>query len=314
MNWIEVKINTTSEASDAVSQMLMSIGSGGVVIEDPFDIKKEAKKAGSLDYIDENLLNTADDNVVVKAYFSADRNRSELVHIISEKINFISKFLNTGKGNVAISEVNDEDWANNWKKHYKPFHISERVVIKPSWESYNAKRDEVVIEIDPGMAFGTGTHDTTKMCAVFIEKYLNKNDLVLDIGCGTGILSIISAKLGAKKVKAIDIESTAVKVAKENCILNNVNHIVDIYQGTLADFDFSKSNIIVANIIADVIIDISEIVPNYIKEGGFFIASGIIKEREKEVVNKYLGLGYSVNAKIESGEWVAIAFRCQDSL
>jgi ribosomal protein L11 methyltransferase len=315
MDLVEVKIVTTSEASDAVSQMLTEAGSGGVVIEDPADIRKEIEKPGSLDYADDEFLCKLGNDVIIKAYFPGSRNENELIEHINKNMGDIANYLDIGKATVNTSIVDDEDWANGWKRFYKPFHISDRIVVKPSWEKYiSGSSNEVVIEIDPGMAFGTGTHDTTRMCAILLEKYMEEDNRVLDIGCGTGILSIVAAKLGATHVTAIDIDDNAVKVAKENCRLNGVGHLVDVYQGTVDSFCSDRYSIITANIIADAIIDMADMILSCIAAGGCFIASGIIKEREEEVVDKYTGLGFNTDTRLESGEWVAIVFRCRDFL
>jgi ribosomal protein L11 methyltransferase len=314
MNWIELTITTTEEASDAVSEMLMNIGAGGVAIDDPNEIMREISKLNSLDYVDEALIKPIEQDVIIKAYFSDHLNLEELKQLVKEKINFISGFLDTGKGTITTSKINDQDWSENWKKHYKPFHISERVVIKPTWEEYRKKSDEVIIEIDPGMAFGTGTHETTSMCAKFLERYLKEGNTVIDVGSGTGILSIIAAKLGAKKITAIDIDAVAAKVTRENCALNHVEDIVEVYEGTLNDIAVEKSDIIVANIIADVIIDLAKIVENYIKEKGLLITSGIIKEKKDRVIETYTQKGFTCEETAEDGEWVAIVFKWQGFL
>ena len=212
MKWLEIQITTTEEASDAISEMLTSIGAGGVVIEDPNDILARINSPDSLDYADEEFLSSLGEDVVIKAYFPSHQGREGVVELIKEKLVFISGFLDTGKGYSGISEVDDEEWATAWKKYYRPFNISSKIVIKPSWEDYTAKENETVIELDPGMAFGTGTHETTRLCACMLEKFVKAGDSVIDLGCGTGILSIIAAKLGAKRVLAADIDETAVRI------------------------------------------------------------------------------------------------------
>lgn len=314
MKWTEIKIKTTEEAYDAISEMLTTIGAGGVAIEDPNDIRMEIAKSGSLDYADDDFLNSLGEDVIIKAYFSEMINKSELVELIREKIQFISNFLNVGYGYMGFTEIDDEDWSTAWKKYYKPIHISERIVIKPSWEDYIKGDNEIVIELDPGMAFGTGTHETTRLCAQFLEKYVHQNDNVIDIGCGTGILSIVAAKIGAENIIAVDVDEVAVRVTKENCVLNNVKDQVISSKGVLNDIKRGKYDIIVANIIANVIIDISCLIPYYLKSGGYFITSGIIKERKNEVVDTYLRMGFLCEQIQEMGEWVAIVFKCQDSL
>lgn len=314
MKWIEIRVKTTEEASDAVTEMLTSMGAGGVAIEDPNDIRREIEKPNSLDYADDEFLNNLGEDVTIKAYFPGETNLIELVELIKEKIRFISGFLDTGKGYDGHSEVDEEDWATAWKKYYKPFHIAESVVIKPTWEEYKAKDGEIIIEIDPGMAFGTGTHETTKMCAQLLEKYLKPGDAVIDVGCGTGILSIIAVKLGAEKVTAVDVDEVAARITGENCGLNGAEGKVSAFRGTLEDIKPEKVDVVVANIIANVIVDISKIIPYYLKAGSFFVTSGIIRDRKQEVLDTYSKLGFTCEETLEMGEWVAIVFKCQDSL
>lgn len=314
MKWIEIKVTTIAEASDAVSDMLMSVGANGVAIEDPEDIRREISKPDTLDYADDDFINSLGNDVVIKAYFPETENSLELTALIRERIAVISKHLPTGNLRVDCSLVDEEDWANNWKKYYKPLHITDRVVIKPSWEEYNPKENEIVIEINPGMAFGTGTHETTRLCIQLLEKYLEHGDTVLDVGCGTGILGIAAVKLGAEHVTAVDIDDVAVRITRENSSLNNVAGSIDAFCGTLENVDEKKADIVVANIIADVIIDMSGTLKNYIKKDGLFITSGIIKERKQEVLDAYEVLGFTCEEIVELGEWVAIVFRCQGFL
>lgn len=313
MKWIEIKIKTTEEACDAISYMLTSIGAGGVAIEDPNEIRRETQKSNSIDYVDDEFLNSLGEDVVVKAYFPGETNVPELVSLIKEKLAFIGTFLNVGEGYCGYAEMDKEDWSNSWKKYYKPLHLTDRLIVKPSWENYDNKDGEIIIEMNPGMAFGTGTHETTKMCAVLLDKYVKDGCRVIDVGCGTGILSIIASKLGAAEVTAVDIDEVAVKVAKENLELNKVDN-VRVFKGVLDDIEKEKRDIVVANIIANVIMDISSRVPYYLKKDGLFIASGIIKERKQEVLDECLRKGFECVEIIEMGEWVAIVLRCLDSL
>lgn len=312
MVWIEVRLETTEEAADAISDMLTTIGAGGVVIEDPNDIRKEIEKPGSLDYADDEFMQSLGEHVVIKAYFSGDRDKEGLLLLIREKLAFISGFLDVGKGLIGHTEVNDQDWSTAWKKYYKPFHISEKIVIKPTWEEYASDANEHIIELDPGMAFGTGTHETTEMCARFLEKYLQPEDVVIDAGCGSGILSIIAVKLGARKVTAFDVDSVAVRVTRENCSLNGVEEKIDAVQGVLADMEPMKADIVVANIIANVIVDISPLIPHYLKPGGLFVTSGIIKERKEDVLKAYEKQGFICLDTDTKGEWVAMVLKCPD--
>ena len=329
MKWTEVYIKTTEEASDAVSDMLTTIGAGGVVIEDPNEIRRQIESPDSLDYADEKFMEALGTDVTIKAYFNEEYKPDELAILIDEKLSFISQFLNVGQGYIGFERVDDEDWATAWKKHYKPFHISDSVVIKPSWEEYNALDGEIVIELDPGMAFGTGTHETTRLCSQLLEKHIKKGDSIIDVGCGTGILSIIGLKLGAEKVTAVDIDEVAVRITKENSEINGVLDSIIARKGVLADLELvtadtpnalantdliEKADIMVANIIADVIIGLSSQVPKYLKKGGILLTSGIIRERKDEVIETYTRMGFELLSIDEMGEWVAIVFKCLDSL
>ncbi len=316
MKWYEIQVNTTDEASDAVSEMLTTMGAGGVAIKDPFDIKKEILKPNTLDYADDEFLESLGEDVIIQAYFQSGNNIDELLKKINDGLGNISQFLNVGKGLEGYGEVDDEDWSTAWKKYYKPLQLTDRIVIKPTWEDYSPKGDEIIIQMDPGMAFGTGTHETTQMCSVLLDKYMKDDTEILDIGCGTGILSIIAAKLGAKSVEAIDIDEVAVKVARENIELNQEIPKVSAYKAVLSDLkqDEHKYDIVVANIIANVIIDLSSQIPYYLKKESLFITSGIIKERKQEVIDACERNGMSLIETLEMGEWVAMVFKCPDTL
>ncbi len=316
MKWYEIRVNTTDEASDAVSEMLTSMGAGGVAIKDPFDIRKEIEKPNTLDYADDDFLEALGEDVIISAYFQDGLEINDLLKQINDGLKNISQFLNVGKGLEGYGEVDDEDWSTAWKKYYKPFRLTDRIVIKPTWEEYKAGEKDIVIEMDPGMAFGTGTHETTQMCSILLDKYMKDDSDVLDVGCGTGILSIIASKLGAKKVEAIDIDQVAVKVARENIEINKETSKIKAFQGILSDLkhEDQKFDIIVANIIANVIIDLSSLIPYYLKKNSLFITSGIIKERKQDVVDACSKNGMSCMETLEMGEWVAMVFKCPDTL
>ena len=316
MKWYEIRVNTTDEASDAVSEMLTSMGAGGVAIMDPFDIRKEILKPNTLDYADDEFLASLGDEVVIKAYFQNGLDINELLKQINDGLKNVSQFLDVGKGLEGYGEIDEEDWSTSWKKYYKPFKLTERIIIKPTWEEYEAQPRDIIVEMDPGMAFGTGTHETTQMCSILLDKYMRDECEVLDVGCGTGILSIIAAKLGASGVKAIDIDEVAVKVAKENISINKENSKINAFKGILSDLkqDDNKFDIVIANIIANVIIDLSSIIPYYLKKDSLFITSGIIKDRKQEVLDSCLNNGMILIETLEMGEWVAMVFKCPDTL
>lgn len=316
MKWYEIRISTTDEASDAVSEMLTSMGAGGVAIKDPFDIRKELLKPDTLDYADEEFFESLGEDVIIQAYFQDGWDIEDLLRQVNDGLKNIAQFLEVGKGLEGYGEVDDEDWSTAWKKYYKPFKLTGRIVIKPTWEDYTAGDEEIIVEMDPGMAFGTGTHETTQMCSLLLDKYMKAGGKVLDIGCGTGILSIIAAKLGAEKVEAIDIDEVAAKVARENIEINRESDKINVFRGVLSDIDRgnNKYDIIVANIIANVIIDLAAFIPYYFKKDSLFITSGIIKERKQDVLDACANNGLSCIEALEMGEWVAMVFKCQDTL
>lgn len=314
MDWHEITILTTTEASEAIGDMLIEIGAKGIAIEDPQDILNEINKSTSLDYADENFMNNLGTDVKIKVYFSENESKEELKHLLDEKLNHISKFLDIGKGEILFNKINQEDWASAWKKHFKPFKLAGNIVIKPTWESYDKLENEIIIEIDPGMAFGTGTHETTKLCSEFLVKYIKENDDIIDVGTGSGILSIVASKLGGKSITSIDIDKDAVKVAKENIELNKLSSKIEIYASELKEVKIVRQDIIVANIIADVIIDIVDDIKKRMKDNGIVICSGIILERENDVTNQYVNNGFKLIDKLILGEWVALVFKWQDSL
>ena len=225
---------------------------------------------------------------------------------IKNQVNSLEDFgFDKGKAIVDVNEVKEEDWANNWKKYYKTTKIGERVVIKPVWEEYTAQGDEVVVEMDPGMSFGTGTHETTRLCSMGLEEYMKNGDLVFDIGTGSGILSIIASKLGADKVIGVDIDQVAVDAAKENVEYNKCEN-VEILKGDLMDHVSGKADIVIANIMADIVIFLTDTVSNFVKDGGYFISSGIIEEKRDEVIEALKKNDFEVVEVKQERHWVSI--------
>lgn len=306
--WIEVSIVTSSEAVEAVSGILYNTGVKGVSIEDPEDIEFKKKNPGDWDYFDETLL-VVKDSAIIKGYYKQDEHLDEYLRYIKDSINNLEQFgIDKGKGLITVCKVKEEDWENNWKKYYKPTKIGKRVVVKPIWENYEAKDEEVIVELDPGMAFGTGTHETTSMCIKALEKYVKPESTVFDIGTGSGILAITAAKLKAKEAIGVDLDPVAVKSASENVKYNNIDNI-KIFHGNLMEVVEGKADIVVANIIADIIIYLVDGVKDFIAEGGKFISSGIIKDRKDDVVKKLEESGFIVEEVNVDGEWVCIVAR-----
>lgn len=304
--WVEVKIVTTSEAVEPVSGIFYGMDVKGVAIEDPKDILNREQGPLTWDFADLNILEYGGKAAVVKGYFSEDDDIEKLSAYIEGKMNDLRDMgIDVGEGKVVAQVVKEEDWANNWKQYYKPTKIGDNIVIKPIWESYDGRENEIIVELDPGMAFGTGTHETTRMCILALEKYITPDSTVFDIGTGSGILAIAAAKMKAKEVIGVDLDPVAVDSAKENVAFNNLDNI-EILEGNLMDVVKGKADIIVANIIAEVICILVEDVKKFLNKDGYFISSGIIKERRDMVVEKLQATGFEIIEEFTEGEWVCL--------
>ena len=313
MDWLELTVLTTTEGSELVSQILIDAGASGTVIEDKNDVALNQRPEGQWDIIDEEIARRMGDDVKVKAYYAMDaRVKDTLAHIASalDDLRANAAGLPLGKLETLVSNVDDEDWAENWKKQYKPFRLGRHMVVKPGWETFDAQPDDKIIEIDPGMAFGTGTHETTGMCVELIEDYVKPGDTAIDIGTGTGILAIAAALAGAKDVLATDLDPVAVRVAAENVRINGFADVIRTRQGDLLQAVDERANVVIANIIADVIAMLAQPVRAHIEDGGLFICSGIARERSDFVIEALKAAGYQQPMDIRGkGEWMAIAAR-----
>lgn len=309
MKWIEVSVKTTQEASEAISEKLMSMGANGTEMVDPIAFRQALENNRYLDYTDDGFLDKYGIDVIVKAYFSDELDPEIISDELRRTLNNISEQINIGSGEIKYTLRDDSEWKDLWKQYFKPFKITENIVIKPSWEKYIPQEGEIVIEMDPGMAFGTGTHETTKMCALLGEKYLSENNRVLDLGCGTAVLGLLATKLGASSVLAVDIDDAAVKTARQNVEKNGEKNKIKVIRGTLNDVPQEAFDLIFINIIADVILEISKDIQKYTKSGTHIILSGIIKDRKAEVKSKYTDLGFILIDELNMGEWEAMVFR-----
>jgi ribosomal protein L11 methyltransferase len=310
MKWTEISIHTTHEAIEAISNILHEAGAGGVVIEDPFDLIKEHDTS----YGEIYQLNPDDypeEGVIIKAYFPVNSFLGETIEEIKQAINNLMLYdIDLGKNSITISEVNEEEWATAWKKYYNPVKVSEKFTIVPTWETYEpVSSDELIIELDPGMAFGTGTHPTTVMCIQALEKTVKKGDTVIDVGTGSGILSIAAAMLGAKEVRALDLDPIAVDSAKLNVKLNKVQHIVTVSQNNLLDRIEGSADIIVANILAEIILRFIDDAYRLLNSGGLFITSGIIQTKKQEVKEGLIRAGFTIEETLTMEDWVAFIAR-----
>ncbi|MGE7623298.1 50S ribosomal protein L11 methyltransferase [Viridibacillus sp. NPDC096237] len=310
MKWSELSIHTTSEAVEAISNILHEAGASGVVIEDSEDYGKErADQFGEI--YDLNPKDFPKDGVIVKAYLAETSFLGETVEEIKVAINNLVNYdINIGHNKVTLNEVNEEDWATAWKKYYHPVKISNRFTIVPTWEDYEpVNSDELIIELDPGMAFGTGTHPTTVLCLQALEKTIKATDSVVDVGTGSGVLSIGAALLGAKHIHALDLDEVAVRSAIENVQLNKVEEVIDVMQGNLLDTVKEPADVVVANILAEVIMTFTDDAYTIVKPGGLFITSGIIEPKKDDVKASLEKAGFIIEEVMMMEDWVAIISR-----
>ena len=312
MDWNEVKVHTTTSGAELVSDVLMQAGAGGTQVQDRQDVVRSEKKDGMWDMLDEHILESMPEDVVVTAYFEAVRAPGEVRQELTEKMKALAASLpgfDLGSLEVTCGSVSDQDWAENWKKYYKPFRVGRRLVVRPSWEEYAEQPGDLVLTLDPGMAFGTGSHETTSMCMEQLETYITPGCSCIDVGCGSGILALAAARLGAGDVLAIDLDPDAVRVARENTEKNGLAGTVRTVHGDLLEKTEEQADVVVANIIADVICYLCTPARKHIRKNGIFICSGIIREREGDVLAALEQGGYQVERRLEKGEWVCLAAR-----
>ena len=304
--WIEVRVITKSEALEPISGIFYSLDCKGVAIEDPEDILGREQGPLTWDFADINVLEHKGKVAVVKAYFAEEDNIEDVLAYVNERLVELKEMgLDLGEAKVEHEKMHEEDWANTWKQYYKPSKVGEKIVVKPIWEEYEAKDNELVVDLDPGMAFGTGTHETTRMCIQALERYVKEESTVFDVGCGSGILAIAAAKLGAKLAVGVDLDPVAVESSIENVGYNNLDNI-EILHGNLVEVINGKADIVVANILAEIICILADDVKRVLKEGVTFITSGIIHDRVDMVCEKLEATGFEVVEKNRDGEWNCI--------
>lgn len=310
MNWIECIVHTTTLGSDWVSELLMESGATGTMIEDKADIPDPSKPHGIWEIIDPKLLEEMPEDVLVHAWFTPDDSFPGLFRSLQERLAAMKDSQPLFGSLVADTRtVSEDSWAEVWKKYYKPFYAGEHLVVKPTWEPFDPKPGDRIIEIDPGMAFGSGTHETTGMCISLLEETIRGGEDIIDVGTGSGILAIAAALLGAGHVLAIDIDPDAVRVAGENVTHNQVENIVEVREGDLLKNTQETCHICVANIISDIIISFAAPLRNHIRPGGLFICSGVVRERTEEVREALLCADYEVLRTEYRGEWTAFLCR-----
>ncbi|OLR64341.1 50S ribosomal protein L11 methyltransferase [Peptoniphilus porci] len=294
MKYIEMTIDTSKDKKDLIEGILFDYGIYNCeeVSSDLFEELDQDEK--DWDFIDYPLLNSDKKIFEIKVYPENLEDAKKIKTEIEDK----------NLGSLTIEEKDDEDWANNWKKYYKPLEIGESLAVVPEWEEYESERK--IIKINPGMAFGTGTHESTYMCLELLEKYVREDDEIFDIGCGSGILAIAALKLGAKEALAIDIDEKCIKASYENAKLNDVADKMKIKKGNLLDIVKGRADLIVSNIIAEIIVDEIKNLKNHMDDGGIFITSGIIKERRQRVIDALEDNGFEIVDEVEKNDWVAI--------
>lgn len=315
LEWVKVSINTASVGIEIITGLLIDMGIAGVEIHDPSEMEAffSAADSSAWDYIDDSLFKPGQacaksDGASVIFYLGTDTESYELLTRIKHKVENIQEPI--GPLRITTETVDDQLWLHEWKKHFRPFRIG-RVLIVPEWEALSYKRDDIVFTIDPGSAFGTGQHATTMLCIEALQKHIKAGNKVLDIGCGSGILSIIGLLLGAKQSVACDIDPAAVEITKRNAVLNPVDpHHLEVHTGNiLSDPGLQnkifqqKYDVIVANIVADVIIGLAPLIPSLLASDGVFIASGIICERLEDVKSALTATGLSIIGNKHSEGW-----------
>ena len=300
MDWTEIKITVNADDVDRAGDIAQMVVPYGIYIEDYRTLEQEAWEIAGIDLIDEDLLAKDRTKGIVHIYISPEENPAEAVSFLTERY--------TAEGidaEIDKTTCKNEDWENNWKKYFKPMPIGERLLIRPVWEQEYDAGNRAVLHLEPGLAFGSGTHDTTRLCLETLEKYANPGKTVLDIGCGSGILSVASLLLGADKALGVDIDALAVKTARENGRTNGFDEPrFTVLQGSTTDKVTGRYDIIVANIVADIIINLCRDVKNFMNPGAVFITSGIIVPREDDVLRAFEENGLAVKARHESGGWL----------
>lgn len=317
-DWIQIRIKTTSPANDLLCGRLLDFGIRGFEIHDPEEFEDFLEnKDGKWDYIDDDLLRSQNKDSTVTVYVPDNSQGIEMFSLIKEMLAQLKREDTDsfyGSLEYEIANMKEEDWANNWKKYFKPFNVGSKLFVKPTWEEADAEDGRETLLIDPESSFGTGQHHTTRLCLELLEGSLQENDKVLDMGCGSGILSIAASILGADSVTAVDIEENAVKIARKNADKNNISE--DKYElfcgNILDDSDFlqqidnkSEYDLILANIVADVLKAMAPLFFRFLKKGGVLIVSGIITEREKEVIDTIKENGFSLEVAKEKEGWAA---------
>ena len=302
-NWIEITIHTTNEASEIVESILLDYGSTGVAIEDPTTLEENLHDDfGTI--VELSPTDYPEVGVIVKGYINELNFDDETFNRFKDELEQLGKNINIGEFfKIETTTIQDSDWENSWKDYFDILNIGEKFVIVPTWREYENEEDKYVINIDPGMAFGTGRHETTSLCIKNLEKYVKPHDNVIDVGCGSGILSIAASYLTDGSLKAVDLDKLAVDVSRENFALNNLENRIEVEEASLLTKETKKYDVIVANILAHIIELMLEDAYKLLEDGGYFITSGIIKDKKDELLEKMLEQGFKLVEETSDNEW-----------
>ena len=306
-DWTEIRITVPARDVDRAGDITSMVVPYGIYIEDYRNLEQEAMEIARIDLIDEDLLAKDRSKGIVHVYISPEENPQEAVSFLRER--FASEGID-----YEIDEIicRNADWENNWKKYFKPMPVGDRLLIHPVWEENYDAQGRAVLHLEPGLAFGSGTHDTTRQCLEALEKYAYPGRSILDIGCGSGILSVSGLLLGADSAFAVDIDALAVKTAVENGKTNGFTEPrYKVVQGSMTDCVTGKYDIITANIVADIVILLCDDIKNYMNEDAVFITSGIIIPREQDVLDAFEKNGLAVIERRESGGWLCFEVKAK---
>ena len=302
-NWIEITIHTTNEASEIVESILLDYGSTGVAIEDPTTLEENLHDDfGTI--VELSPTDFPDVGVIVKGYINELNFDDETFTRFKGELKQLGQNINIGEFfKIETTTIKDSDWENSWKDYFDILNIGEKFVIVPTWREYENEENKYVINIDPGMAFGTGGHETTSLCIKNLEKYVKPHDNIIDVGCGSGILSIAASYLTDGEIKAVDLDKLAVDVSRENFALNNLENRITVEEASLLTKETKKYNIIVANILAHIIELMLDDAYKLLEDGGYYITSGIIKDKKDELLEKMLERGFKLVEETSDNEW-----------
>ena len=302
-NWIEITIHTTNEASEIVESILLDYGSTGVAIEDPTTLEENLHDDfGTI--VELSPTDFPDVGVIVKGYINELNFDDETFTRFKGELEQLGQNINIGEFfKIETTTIKDSDWENSWKDYFDILNIGEKFVIVPTWREYENEENKYVINIDPGMAFGTGGHETTSLCIKNLEKYVKPHDDIIDVGCGSGILSIAASYLTDGEIKAVDLDKLAVDVSRENFVLNNLENRIAVEEASLLTKETKKYNVIVANILAHIIELMLDDAYKLLEDGGYYITSGIIKDKKDELLEKMLERGFKLVEETSDNEW-----------